>query len=279
MQVASVDYLSNVEGLLRNPKVVELAQFEKTIPEMDAIGDRIAWLLGQLLDDAATELEVILPPGGTEAMVRSMLADRLLEKERVIYDLAEANKSQAATIATHSYHATATADSGPRWHNMVCEQLGVASITTWEVLEEMLKLVVDNSNKASAYKNMLDTWEMVCERDHGKEPGDFKETVAEIVKIVQDNQVQITSPPDRLPLICYENSVRGMTIAELRREVDELKAVIDGRADYVLSRTRPPNSSVCRNTNGCTNAGRYTSGLCGVCDIILNDGKGILRNA
>ena len=31
MQVASVDYLSNVEALLRNPKVVELALFEKTM--------------------------------------------------------------------------------------------------------------------------------------------------------------------------------------------------------------------------------------------------------
>ena len=31
LQVASVDFLSNVEVLLRNPKVVELAQFEKTM--------------------------------------------------------------------------------------------------------------------------------------------------------------------------------------------------------------------------------------------------------
>ena len=31
MQVSCVDYLCNIEGLLRNPKVVELAQFEKTM--------------------------------------------------------------------------------------------------------------------------------------------------------------------------------------------------------------------------------------------------------
>ncbi len=31
LQVATVDFLSNVEALLRNPKVVELAQFEKTM--------------------------------------------------------------------------------------------------------------------------------------------------------------------------------------------------------------------------------------------------------